>query len=156
MNKVALISGIETSQESLAIVRGIKMLKYLLLPPVVLVAGCASVGSYSSNYVDQSLTKHQAKLVASDFIGNIKRSLPPATTTLLIKKNDTVDNFTPLFINLLRQNEYNVIYTDQPQKQKNMGVNLSYRIRLNNRAIVSLLQYNVAGEPRAHISTRPR
>ncbi|MCZ2157980.1 hypothetical protein NPX99_01570 [Bartonella sp. 220] len=132
------------------------MLKYLLVSPVVLVAGCASVGSYSSNYVDQSLTKHQAKLVAGDFIGNIKRPLPPATTTLLIKKNDTADNFTPLFINLLRQNGYNVIYTDQPQKQKNMGVNLSYSIRLNNRVILSLLQYNVAGEPRAHISTRPR
>lgn len=132
------------------------MLKYLFLSPVVLVAGCASVGSYSSNYVDQSLTQHQAKLVANDFVGKIKRPLPPATTTLLIKQNNTADNFTPLFIKLLRQNGYNVIYTDQPQKQQNMGVYLSYRIQLNNRAIVTVLQYNVNGEPRAHISSQPR
>ncbi|WP_375643256.1 MULTISPECIES: hypothetical protein [unclassified Bartonella] len=132
------------------------MLKYLLLSPVVLVAGCASVGNYSSNYVDQSLTKRQAQLVANKFISDIKRSLPPATTTLLIKKNNTADSFTPLFINLLRRNGYNVIYTDQPQKQQNMGVNLSYRIRLNSSTIVSLLQYSVNGEPRAHISTQPK
>ncbi|WP_375606552.1 MULTISPECIES: hypothetical protein [unclassified Bartonella] len=132
------------------------MLKYLLLSPVVLVAGCASVGSYSSNYVDQSLTKRQAQLVANKFISDIKRPLPPATTTLLIKKNNTADNFTPVFINLLRQNGYNVIYTDQPQKQQNMGVNLRYRIRLNSSTIVSLFQYNVNGELRAHISTQPK
>ncbi|PIT69185.1 hypothetical protein [Bartonella tribocorum] len=132
------------------------MLKYLFLSPVVFVAGCVSVSSYTSNYVDQNLTKRQAKLVANSFISNIKRSLPPTTTTLLIKKNDTADNFTPLFINMLRQNRYNVIYTDQPKKQQNMGVSLSYRIQLNNRVIVSLLQYNVDGEPRAYLSTRPK
>ncbi|WP_273758229.1 hypothetical protein [Bartonella sp. AU55XJBT] len=132
------------------------MLKYLLLSPVVVVAGCASVGSYSSNYVDQSLTKRQAQLVANKFISGNKGILPPATTTLLIKKNNTVDSFTPLFINLLQRNGYNVIYTDQPQKQQNMGVNLSYRIRLNSSTIVSLFQYNVNGEPRAYINTQPK
>ncbi|WP_375674819.1 hypothetical protein [Bartonella sp. AP9QHHD] len=132
------------------------MLKYLLLSPVVLVASCASVGNYSSNYVDQSLTKRQAQLVANKFISYIKRPLPPATTTFLIKKNNTADNFTPLFINLLRRNGYNVIYTDQPQKQQNMGVNLRYRIKLNSSTIVSLFQYSVNGELRAHISTQPK
>ncbi|WP_139412460.1 hypothetical protein [Bartonella mastomydis] len=132
------------------------MLKYLFLSPIVVVAGCASVGSYSSNYVDQNLTKQEAKLVANNFMSDIKRSFPPATTTLLIKKNDTADNFTPLFIDLLQRNGYRVIYTDQPQKQQNMGVNLIYRIRLNSTTIVSVFQYSVAGEPRTHISTRPR
>ncbi|ATP12925.1 hypothetical protein BHOIPH791_09890 [Bartonella henselae] len=132
------------------------MLKYLFLSSLVLAAGCASVGSYSSNYVDQNITENEAKLVANDFISNIKRPLPPATTTILIKKNDTADNFTPLFINLLQRTGYNVIYTDQPQKQQNIGVNLNYRIQLNNRTIVYVLQYNVAGEPRVHIHSRPR
>ncbi|PIT70498.1 hypothetical protein [Bartonella tribocorum] len=132
------------------------MLKYLFLSPVVFVAGCVSVSSYSSNYVDQNLTKRQAQLVANNFIRGNKGFLPPATTTLLIKKNNIADNFTPLFISLLRQNGYNVIYTDQPQKQQNMGVNLSYRIKLNSSTIVSLFQYNVNGEPRSYINTHPR
>ncbi|MET3589256.1 hypothetical protein ABID23_000326 [Bartonella silvatica] len=132
------------------------MSKYLFLPPLVLAAGCASLGSYSSNFVDQNLTKKQAKTVADNFISDIKSHLPAATTTLIIKKNNTADNFTSLFINQLRQNGYNVIYTDQPQKQKNIGMVLSYRIQLNSNVIVSLIQYYVDGEPYAGISTHPK
>ncbi|WP_019222813.1 hypothetical protein [Bartonella rattaustraliani] len=130
------------------------MLKYSLLPPVVLVAGCASVGGYLQNDVDQNLTERQAKSVANDFVGNIKRLLPSATTTLLIKKNNTANNFTPLFVKLLRQNGYNVIYTDQPQKQP--GVYVRYSIRLNSRVVVSALQYRVNGEPFMHLITQPK
>ncbi|WP_208437018.1 hypothetical protein [Bartonella taylorii] len=131
------------------------MLKYLLLPPLVLAAGCASVnGDLSSSYVGPGLTKNAAKLIANDYISDIKRPLPPATTTLIIKKNNTEDNFTPLFVSLLRQKGYRVIYTDQPQKQQNMGVNLIYRITpQDNGRIMSVLQYDWAGEPSYHIST---
>ncbi|WP_144751363.1 hypothetical protein [Bartonella saheliensis] len=123
------------------------MLKYLLLSPLVLAAGCASVG-LSANYVGYGITKNTAKFIANDYIHVIKRPLPPATSTVIIKKNNTADNFTPLFIDLLRRTGYNVIYTDQPQKQKNMGVNLFYRLTpQNDGRIISVLQYEWAGEP---------
>lgn len=78
--------------------------------------------------------------------------MPPATTTLVIKKNNTADNFTPLFINLLRKNGYRVIYRDQPQKQQNMGVNLVYTLTpKDNGRISSVLQYDWAGEPSYYI-----
>ncbi|EJF82111.1 hypothetical protein MCU_01608 [Bartonella elizabethae Re6043vi] len=41
-------------------------------------------------------------------------------------QSDTIDSFTPLFIDLLRRTGENVIYTDQPQKRQNMGVGLFY------------------------------
>ncbi|EJF80556.1 hypothetical protein [Bartonella doshiae] len=130
------------------------MLKYLLLPPLVLTAGCTSVNGYSSSYVGPGLTKNAAKLIAHDYISNIKNRLPPATTTLIIQKNNTADNFTPLFVSLLRRNGYRVIHTDQPQKQKNMGVNLIYILKpKDNGRIISVLQYDWAGEPSYHIST---
>ncbi|GAA5095674.1 hypothetical protein [Bartonella acomydis] len=124
------------------------MLKYLFLPPLVLAAGCASVGVYSSNYVGQGITKNTAKFIANDYISSIKRPLPPATTTILIKKSNTADNFTPLFVDLLRRTGYKVIDTDQPQKQKNMGVALFYTLtpKADGR-IISVLQYDWLGEP---------
>ncbi|WP_317993884.1 hypothetical protein [Bartonella gliris] len=128
------------------------MLKYLWLSPLVLAAGCASVNHYSSSYVGQGITKNAAKFIANDYIRGIKRPLPPATTTLIIKKNSTEDNFTPLFVNLLRRNGYHVIYTDQPQKQQNTGVHLIYRLTpKNDGRIISILQYDWAGEPSYHI-----
>ncbi|WP_208432980.1 hypothetical protein [Bartonella taylorii] len=128
------------------------MLKYLLLPPLVLAAGCASMNGYSSSYVGPGLTKNAAKFIANDYVSKMKNRLPPATTTLIIKKNNTEDNFTPLFVSLLRRNGYSVIYTDQPQKQQNMGVNVIYRLTpKNDRRIISILQYDWAGEPTAYI-----
>ncbi|EJF79857.1 conjugal transfer protein TrbH [Candidatus Bartonella washoeensis] len=125
-------------------------MKYLLLSPLVLAAGCASVNT--SSYVGQGVTKNAAKFIAHDYIRNIKSRLPPATTTLVIKKNNTADNFTPLFINLLRKNGYRVIYRDQPQKQQNMGVNLVYILTpKDNGRIGSVLQYDWAGEPSYYI-----
>ncbi|EJF76339.1 hypothetical protein ME7_00883 [Bartonella birtlesii LL-WM9] len=129
------------------------MLKYLLLPPLVLAAGCASMNGFSSSYVGPGLTNNAAKLIANNYINDIKNRLPPATTTLIIQKNNPTDNFTPLFVNLLRQKGYRVIYTDQPKKQQNMGVNLLYRLTpQNDGRIISILQYDWAGEPSYHIS----
>ncbi|GAA5110298.1 hypothetical protein [Bartonella jaculi] len=128
------------------------MLKYLLLSPLVLAAGCASVNGFSSSYVGPGLTKNAAKFIANDYVRTIKRPLPPATTTLIIKKNNTADNFTPLFVNLLRQKGYHVIYTDQPQKQQNIGMNLIYRLTpKDDGRIISVLQYDWAGEPSYYI-----
>ncbi|EJF97733.1 hypothetical protein LBE40_08290 [Bartonella taylorii] len=132
------------------------MLKYLLLPPLVLAAGCASVNDRLPNYVDQNVTKNTAKLIADDFVRNLKKPLPPATTTLIIKKNNTEDNFTPLFVSLLRRNGYSVIYTDQPQKQQNMGVTLTYRITPMDKGIMSVVYYEVAGVTRYYIRTYNR
>ncbi|WP_156851196.1 hypothetical protein [Bartonella refiksaydamii] len=125
------------------------MLKYLLLPPLVLAAGCASVnGDLSSSYVGPGLTKDYAKFIAHDYIHTIEKRLPPATTTLIIGKNNTEDNFTPLFVTLLRHKGYNVIYTDQPKKQRNMGVNLFYTLTPKDGGrVVSVFQYEWAGEP---------
>ncbi|WP_017196071.1 hypothetical protein [Bartonella birtlesii] len=128
------------------------MLKYLLLPPLVLAAGCASVGVYSSSYVGQGITKNTAKFIANDYIRNIKRPLPPAKTTVIIQKNNVEDNFTPLFVDLLKRAGYRVIYTDQPQKQQNMGVSLLYRLTpQNDGRIMSVLQYNWSGDPSYYI-----
>ncbi|EJF78463.1 hypothetical protein MCO_00647 [Bartonella sp. DB5-6] len=132
------------------------MLKYLLLPPLVLTAGCVSMNGNSSSYVDQNVTTNAAKLIANDFVRNLKKPLPPATTTLIIKKNNTADNFTPLFIDLLRRNGYNVIYTDQPQKQQNMGVTLTYRIAPMDKGIMSVVYYDEAGATRYYIRTYNR
>ncbi|MBB5074172.1 putative lysophospholipase L1 biosynthesis ABC-type transport system permease subunit [Bartonella callosciuri] len=63
-----------------------KMLKYLLLPPLVLAAGSASVNNYSSSYVGQGIKKNAAKFIAHDYISKIKRPLPPTTTILNYKE----------------------------------------------------------------------
>ncbi|WP_019219453.1 hypothetical protein [Bartonella florencae] len=124
------------------------MLKYLFLPPLVLAAGCTSVGIYSSNYVGQGITKNTAKFIANDYLSGIKKRFPPATTTILIKKSNTADNFTPLFVDLLRRTGYKVIYTDQPQKHKDMGVALFYSLTpKDDGRISSILQYDWLGEP---------
>lgn len=132
------------------------MLKYLLLSPLVLVAGCASMNGDLSSNVSQGLTKDYAKLIANDFVHNLKKPLPPATTTLIIKKNNKEDNFTPLFINLLRQKGYNVIYTDQPQKQQNRGVILVYNIFPMDKGIMSAVQYNEGEVTRYYMRTYNR
>lgn len=131
------------------------MLKYLLLLPLVLTVGCTSVSSLS-NYVDQNVTKNKAKLIASDFVRNLKNSLPPATTTLIVKRNGTEDNFTPLFISLLKRNGYDVIYADQEKKQQNTAVNLTYRITPMDQGIMSVVSYDLAGATHHYIRTYKR
>ncbi|WP_144751272.1 MULTISPECIES: hypothetical protein [Bartonella] len=132
------------------------MLKYSLLFPIILTAGCVSVSHYSTNDVDRNLTKAQAKLIARDFVRNLKTALPPATTTLIINRNSTEDNFTPLFIHLLRQKGYEVIYTDQPRKQQNTAVNLTYRITPMGKGIMSVVSYDLAGAIHYYIRTYKR
>lgn len=60
----------------------------------MLVASCASL-NYASSYVDQHVTQADIKLIAHDFVRNLKYSLPPARTTLIVKKSKIEDNFTP-------------------------------------------------------------
>ncbi|WP_375650833.1 hypothetical protein [Bartonella sp. OT172YNZD] len=131
------------------------MSKYLFPLPLVLVAGCASINNYSSSYVSPNITKDDIKLIANDFFRNLKKPLPPATTTLIVKKSNTEDNFTPVFIDLLRRNGYNVIYTDQPKKQQN-GVTLTYRITPIDIGILSFVSYDEAGVTRYYIRTYNR
>lgn len=61
------------------------MSRYLLPLPLVLVAGCASMNQ--ANYVDQNITNSDIKLIAHDFVHNLKHSLPPAHTTLIVKRS---------------------------------------------------------------------
>ncbi|EJF80044.1 hypothetical protein [Bartonella doshiae] len=120
------------------------MLKYLLPLPFMLVAGCASING-PSNYVDKSVTKNEARLIAKDFVQYLKKALPPAKTALIIKKINTENNFTPLFITLLQQNGYKVTSTDQPKNQQNTGVNfitLTYTITPLNDGIMSAVYYD--------------
>ncbi|GAA5095492.1 hypothetical protein [Bartonella acomydis] len=90
----------------------------MLLLSLLLTAGCASISDRSSNYIDRNLTNGEAKLIANDFVRNLKTSLPLATTILTCKKSNTEDNFTPLFITLLQQNGYDLISTDQAPNSK--------------------------------------
>ncbi|WP_273721292.1 MULTISPECIES: hypothetical protein [unclassified Bartonella] len=131
------------------------MLKYFLLLPLVLTAGCASVSNLS-NYVDRNVTKGDAQLIANDFVRTLKNSLPPATTTLIVKRKSTEDNFTPLFINLLQRNGYDVISTSQPQKQQNTAVNVTYRITPMDKGIMSVFAYDLAGATHYYIRTYKR
>ncbi|WP_375633316.1 MULTISPECIES: hypothetical protein [unclassified Bartonella] len=131
------------------------MSKYLFPLPLVLVAGCASISNYSSSYVSPNITKDDVKLIANDFVRNLKKPLPPATTILIVKKNKTEDNFTPLFIDLLRRNGYNVIYTDQPNKQQN-GVILTYQITPIKTGIMSMVSYDEVGVTRYYFRTYNR
>ncbi|CAK02391.1 hypothetical protein [Bartonella tribocorum] len=63
-----------------------KILKYLFLSQLLLVAGCASPGNYVSNYVDENLAaeKRVGDLKVYDFSNDVKRSLPINPTTLLL------------------------------------------------------------------------
>ncbi|PIT68459.1 hypothetical protein [Bartonella tribocorum] len=130
------------------------MSKYLLPLPLMLVAGCASL-NYSSSYVDQHVTQVDIQLIAHDFVRNLKHSLPPARTTLIVKKNKIEDNFTPLFIDLLQRNGYCVIYTDQPNRYQN-GVKLTYQIMPTNIGILSTVYYDEAGVTRYYFRTYKR
>ncbi|WP_375608189.1 MULTISPECIES: hypothetical protein [unclassified Bartonella] len=130
------------------------MSKYLLPLPLVLVAGCASINNYSSSYVVQNITKDDIKLIANDFVHNLKKPLPPAKTTLIVKKSNTEDNFTPVFIDLLRRNGYTVIYTDQPKQQN--GVILTYRITRIEIGILSFVSYDSDGATHYYIRTYNR
>ncbi|UTO28236.1 hypothetical protein [Bartonella harrusi] len=128
------------------------MFKYLVLPPLVLAAGCASVNGISSSYVGQGIKPSAVKFIANDFYQEIKNRLPAATTTLIIKKNNPADNFTPVFVDLLRRKGYHVISTDQPKQQQNMGVTLTYMLTpKENGRIVSIFQYVWNGELCDHI-----
>ncbi len=84
--------------EENAINRGVKMSKYLFPLPLVLVAGCASISNYSSSYVSPNITQDDIKLIANDFVRNLKKPLPPATTTLIVKK---IKQKTTLLLSLL-------------------------------------------------------
>ncbi len=153
LSKVAAIFAVGASQERVQLIGG-KMSKYLLPLPLVLVAGCASL-NYSSSYVDRNITKDDIKLIAHDFVRNLKQSLPTAQTTLIVKKSKIEDNFTPLFIDLLQRNGYRVIYTDQPNKQQN-GINLTYQIMPINIGILSTVYYDEAGVTRYYVRTYNR
>lgn len=61
-----------------------KMLKYLFLLQLLLVAGCASSGNYVSNYVDENLVEKdiEIRLIKKDLANGIKRSLTLNPTTL--------------------------------------------------------------------------
>ncbi|WP_142416117.1 hypothetical protein [Bartonella massiliensis] len=129
------------------------MPRYLLPLPLVLVAGCASMNH--SNYVAQNITQADIKLIAHDFVHNLKQSLPPAHTTLIVKKSKIEDNFAPLFINLLQRSGYRVIYTDQPKKQPN-GVILTYQIMPIDIGILSTVYYEEGDVTRYYVRTYNR
>ncbi|WP_254474797.1 hypothetical protein [Bartonella sp. B1098] len=129
------------------------MSRYLLPLPLVLVAGCASMNH--ANYVDRNITNSDIKLIAHDFVHNLKQSLLPAQTTLIVKKSKREDDFAPLFIDLLQRNGYRVIYTDQPNKQQN-GVVLTYQIMPTNIGILSTVYYDEAGVTRYYVRTYKR
>ncbi len=101
------------------------------------------------------ILRKMIKLIANDFVRNLKKPLPHATTTLIVKKNKTEDNFTPVFIDLLRRNGYNVIYTDQPNKQQN-GVILTYQIMPIKTGILSMVSYDEVGVTRYYFRTYNR
>ncbi|GAA4664434.1 hypothetical protein [Bartonella pachyuromydis] len=130
------------------------MLKYLLLLLLVLTAGCTSIGHRSSllvNYVDQNVTEDDASLITSDFVRYLRDPFPPATTTFIMKINDTEDKFTPLLVNLLQKNGYGVIYTDQPEKYKNKGINLTYKVMPLDQGIVLVAQYDLTEITRYYV-----
>ncbi|WP_208442172.1 hypothetical protein [Bartonella raoultii] len=129
------------------------MSRYLLPLPLVLVAGCASMNQ--ANYVDQNITNSDIKLIAHDFVHNLKHSLPPAHTTLIVKRSKREDNFAPLFIDLLQRNGYRVIYTDQPNKQQN-GIILTYQIMPTSIGLLSTVSYDEAGVTRYYVRTYKR
>ncbi|WP_246257294.1 hypothetical protein [Bartonella gabonensis] len=60
------------------------MLKYLFLSQLLLAAGCASSGSYVSNYVDQNLVEKdiETRLIEKYLANGVKRSLPLNPTVL--------------------------------------------------------------------------
>ncbi len=99
--------------------------------------------------------KADIKLIAHDFVHNLKQSLPPAQTTFIVKKSKIEDNFTPLFIDLLQRNGYRVIYTDKPQKQQN-GIILNYQIMPIDIGLLSTVYYDVAGVTRYYVRTYKR
>ncbi|WP_439330052.1 hypothetical protein [Bartonella queenslandensis] len=95
----------------------------------------------SLNYVDQNVTENDAALITSDFVNYLRDSLPPATTTLIVKTSDTEDKFTSPLINLLQRNGYGVNYTDEPEKYKNTGVILTYKVMPMDKGIVLVARY---------------
>ncbi|UTO27671.1 hypothetical protein [Bartonella harrusi] len=120
------------------------MLKYLLFLPLMLIVGCASLSQKAplfSNYIDQNITENDAKFIAGDFVRYLRDPLPPAATTLIVKTSDTEDKFTPLLIDLLQRNGYGVIYTDQPEKSQNTGINLTYKVMPMYKGLVFVAQY---------------
>lgn len=120
------------------------MLKYLLLLPLLLIVGCTSMNYRSSllfNYVDQNVTENDANLITNDFVNYLRDFLPPTTTTLIVKTSDTEDKFTFPLINLLQRNGYGVNYTDEPEKYKNTGVILSYKVMPMDKGIVLVARY---------------
>ncbi|WP_435896233.1 hypothetical protein ACRPOS_009270 (plasmid) [Bartonella heixiaziensis] len=130
------------------------MLKHLLLLPLILIGGCASMSQRSSflaNYIDQNVTENDVIFIASDFVRYLRDPLPPATTTLIIKTSDTEDKFTPLLVELLQRNGYGVIYTDQPEKSKNTGINLTYKLMPMYKGVVLVAQYGLTEITRYYV-----
>ncbi|WP_375621680.1 hypothetical protein [Bartonella sp. AA97HXZ] len=130
------------------------MLKYLLLLPLALTVGCTSISRHSPllvNYVDQNITENDANLITSDFVRYLRDPLPPATTTFIVKTNDKEDKFTSLLVSLLQRNGYGVIYTDQPEKHKNTGINLTYKVMPLDQGIVLVAQYGLTEITRHYV-----
>ncbi|WP_336293690.1 hypothetical protein [Bartonella sp. CB169] len=103
------------------------------------------------NYIDQSITENDIKLISSDFVRYLRDPLPSATTILIVKANETDDKFTSLLINIFQQNGYEVLYIDTPEKSQNPSVNLTYKVMLMDHGIVLVAKYGVTEVTRYYI-----
>ncbi|MCL6230336.1 hypothetical protein [Bartonella bilalgolemii] len=132
------------------------MSKYLLFLSFVFVAGCSTMGIHSKqtslvNYIDQNIKKKVIQFIANDLVSYLKDPLPPASTTFIIKLNNTQDQFTPLLISILQQNGYGVIYNDQLEKSKNTGMTLSYKVMPMDDGIILVARYGLTEVTRYYV-----